>query len=156
MKSILLVGTHHKGCQIRPQTGPRDGSDAFKQFLLEVALRKNTVKTIAEEMSAEALMGRNTVGQEIANEKNLSHILCEPNCYEREILKISKDNTPLDIKKREKEWLRRLNDCKYPVLFICGSSHVSSFSTICRDGGVSPIVVTEDFEPQIPLDRRIF
>jgi hypothetical protein len=93
------------------------------------------VQTIAEEISVEGLLGRRTVCDEVAEEENLSHILCDPTRSERQALNISKDNTPSDDKKRETEWLRRLvQSCRFPVLFVCGANHVCSFAQLCRDG----------------------
>jgi hypothetical protein len=157
MRAIFIVGTGHQAYQTRPSCGPQDGADAFRRHILQI-LQRHPCKTIAEEMSTEALGGCRTVGSEVAQEGSLSHILCDPTCLERQALKISKDNTPLDIAKREAEWLRRLNDPStiYPVLFLCGAHHASSFAQLCRDQGLEPTIVTCNFEaPEIPLDRRI-
>jgi hypothetical protein len=120
-------------------------------------VRTHAVQSIAEEMSIEPLRGRHTVCDEVAKKENLFHILCDPTCSERQALGISKENTPSDDEKREKEWLRRLmQSCRYPVLFVCGANHVCSFAQLCRDQGLVPTIVTDDFEaPEIPLDRLI-
>jgi hypothetical protein len=157
LKTILIVGTSHEAYQIRPQCGPQDGADAFKQYILQT-VQTHGVKTVAEEMSVEALRGRRTVCDEVAEEDKLLHILCDPAGSERQALNISKDNTPSDDKKRETEWLRRLvaASCRYPVLFVCGAKHVCSFAQLCRDEGLMSTVVRDDFEaPDIPLERRI-
>jgi hypothetical protein len=123
MKAIFIVGTGHQAYQKRPRCGPQDGADAFKRHILQI-VQTHACKTIAEEMSTEAPGGCRTVGHEVAKEENLSHILCDPTCLERQALGISKDNTPLDIAKREDEWLRRLvYSGIYPVLFLCGAHH---------------------------------
>jgi hypothetical protein len=155
MKPIFIVGTSHEGFQIRPQSGPQDGADAFKRYVLQMA-RTYSVLTVAEEMSSEALKGRRTICDEVAKEENLSHVMCDLTSCERETLGISKENTPSDAQKREKEWLRRLEPCKFPVLFVCGANHVCSFAQRCRDKGLVPTIVNCDFKaPEIPLDRRI-
>jgi hypothetical protein len=157
MKAIFIVGTNHEGYQIRPQCGPEDGADAFKQHVLQTA-RTHAVQTIAEEMSWEPLRGRRTVCHEVAKEEHLAHIMCDPTSSERQALGISKENTPLDNEKREKEWLRRvkMQSCRYPVLFVCGANHVFSLSRLCQDEGLVPTIVNYDFEaPEIPLERRI-
>lgn len=155
MKPIFIVGTSHESYQIRPRCGPQDGADTFKQYISQAA-RTHSVKTVAEEMSLEALKGRLTVCDEVAKEENLSHILCDPTYSERAALGISKEDTPSNAKKREKEWLRRLEPCIFPVLFVCGANHVCSFAQLCRDEGLVPTIVDCDFEaPEIPLDRRI-
>ena len=92
MKAIFLVGTSHEAYQIRPKSAPQDGADAFKRYV-QKAVRTYAVQSIAEEMSAQALNDRHTVCQEVADENNLSHILCDPTCSERQSLGISKDNT---------------------------------------------------------------
>jgi hypothetical protein len=157
MKDILIIGTSHKGYQIRPRCDLQDCADAFKRYLL-TTVQKCAVQTVAEEMSLEALGIRHTVGKEIATERKLRHIYCDPNCSERQSLGISKDDTPTDYRKREEEWLRRVvQSCTYPVLFVCGACHVDSFANLCRDKGLTPAVVNRDFEDStIPLDRRIF
>jgi hypothetical protein len=44
----------------------------------------------------------------------------------------------------------------YPVLFLCGADHVSSFAKLCRDHGLETTIVTCSFEaPELPLARRI-
>jgi hypothetical protein len=156
VQAIFIAGTSHEGYQIRPQYGPHDGAEAFKQYVLQT-VRTHAVQTVAEEMSIEGLRGRRTVCDEVAEEETLVHIMCDPTRYERQALDISKDNTPSDDKRREKEWLRRLvQSCRYPVLFVCGANHVLSFAQLCRTQGLVPIVVNRDFEaPEIPLDRRI-
>ena len=156
MTAIFIVGTGHQAYQTRPRCGPQDGADAFKRHILQI-VQTRPCKTIAEEMSTEASGGCRTVGFEVAKEENLSHILCDPTCSERQALGISKDNTPLDIAKRENEWLRRLvYSGIYPVLFLCGAHHVCSFAQLCRDQGLEPTIVTRNFEaPEIPLDHRI-
>ena len=127
----------------------------LRNLKLLFSTRRNS--SIAEEMSIEASGDCRTVGFEVAKEENLSHILCDPTCSERQALGISKDNTPLDIAKRENEWLRRLAYSGiYPVLFLCGAHHVCSFAQLCRHQGLEPTIVTRNFEaPEIPLERRI-
>lgn len=157
MKAIFLVGTSHEAYQIRPKSAPQDGADAFKRYV-QKAVRTYAVQSIAEEMSAQALNDRHTVCQEVADENNLSHILCDPTCSERQSLGISKDNTSDDNMKREKEWLHRLvvQSCKYPALFVCGANHVCSFAQLCQNYGLVPTILNNDFEaPEIPFDRRI-
>ena len=156
MKAILIVGTSHEQYQIRPQCGPQDGADAFKQHV-EQTLKTHTVQSIAEEMSIEGLRGRCTVCDEIAKERKLPHILCDPTRLERYDLGITEGNSPSDDEKREKEWLRRIvQSCRYPVLFVCGANHVCSFAQLCQNEGLVPTIVTYDFEaPKIPIDRRI-
>jgi len=153
---IFIVGTSHEAYQIRPQDGPQDGADAFTQHVLQL-VRTHACATIAEEMSVEPLRGRSTVGYEVAEEENLFHIFCDPTCSERQALGISKDHTPLNAEKREKEWLRRMRSCIYPVLFVCGANHVCSFAERCRYEGLAPTIATYNFEAsEIPLARRIF
>jgi len=127
MAKIYIVGTSHESYQIRPRDAPNDGANAFKDHLRN-AVHKCAVRLIAEEMSIEVLQGRSTVGCEIAKEENLFHVLCDPTRAERLALGISECNTDSDIMKRENEWLSRIAQCgEYPVLFVCGANHVSSF-----------------------------
>jgi len=115
------------------------------------------IQTIAEEMSVEALNGRVTVCQEIANEAHIKHVLCDPTSLERQALGISAHNTPFDSKKREGEWFRRLSQgYAYPVLFVSGAAHVDAFAMLCRERGMHPYIVNPDFEASgILLDRQI-
>jgi hypothetical protein len=156
MNAIFIVGTSHEAYQTRSRCGPHDGAEAFKRHILQI-LQAHACNIIAEEMSDEVLLGRNTVGQEVAKAQNLFHILCDPTSSERLVLGISKDNTSSDRAKRENEWLRRIVYFgKYPVLFLCGATHVCSFARRCRSGGLETTVVTCNFEAsEIPLDRRI-
>ena len=156
LKSIFIVGTGHQAYQTRPRCGPQDGADAFKLYIQKM-LRLHACRTIAEEMSIEALGGRKTVGAEVATEENLIHIFCDPTRSERQSLGIAEDSTQLEISRRENEWLRRVEHCGiYPILFVCGANHVYSFAQICRDHGLASTILTSDFEvPEIPLDRRI-
>jgi hypothetical protein len=153
MREIFIVGTSHERYQIRPSGRQQDGANAFRRHVLQT-VQSWRVQTIAEEMSEEGLRGRRTVCGEVAKDESLSHILCDPNRSEREALGIS-ENTPSDNEKREKEWLRRLQSSRYPVLFVCGATHVGSFARCCGDEGLVPTIVTDDFEaPGIPLDRQ--
>jgi hypothetical protein len=151
MKEIFIAGTSHERYQIRILV--QDGADAFRRHVLQT-VRSWRVQTIAGEMSEEGLKGRRTVCDEVAKDEGLSHIFCDPNCSQREALGISKENTPSDIEKREKEWLRRLQSPTYPVLFVCGANHVGSFARCCRDDGLVPTIVTDNFEARIPLDQQ--
>jgi hypothetical protein len=150
MKAIFIVGTSHNAYQVRPQNGPPDGADAFKRYLQQV-VQSRAMQTIAEEMSNESPQGRQTVGHEVAEERHLSHLLCDPDSSERIALGISKADTD----KRELEWLRRLTNAKYPVLFVCGATHVDSFVRHCQKGGLASTIEEQDFEVPLPLEARI-
>lgn len=93
---------------------------------------------------------------EVAEERKLSHVLCDPNTSERNSLGISSEGTQNDNERREQEWLRRLGiGVNSPVLFICGANHAQSFAGLCSQNGLQAIVVTGNFEDSsIPLDRR--
>ena len=144
----------HEQYQIRPQCGPRDGADAFKQYVLQV-VRTHAVVTVAEEMSVEALRGRHTVGREVAKEAKLSHLFFDPTVSERKALGISRDDAFSGML-REGEWLRRLKDhSKYPVLFVCGANHVNSFARLCLNEKLTPTILNDDFEADILLECRI-
>lgn len=155
-KRIFVVGTSHHQYQVRPDSGPHDGANAFKRYLLET-VTTYAIQTIAEEMSVEALNGRLTVGHEIAIEMNLKHALCDPSSLERQVLGISPRGTLLDNMRREAEWLRRLSQgCPHPILFVSGAAHVASFAELCTAGGLQSVILNPDFEVLgIPLDQRI-
>jgi hypothetical protein len=87
--------------------------------------------------------------KEVANELGIFHSFCEPNNAERKVLGITGD----DWFQRESEWLVRLRKVEFPVLFICGSYHVDSFSTGCIYAWIETRILERNWAPvnRIPL-----
>jgi hypothetical protein len=172
---VHIIGTSHgyqfgAGWTVGSVTCSQDDADAFQSFLVSSA-RAVHATAICEELSREALaaVGSTVSMPEIvAANLGLPHLFCDPNIWERRTLEILDDNyvlyqalssdTPRPIEagiqtrisqqwqKREAEWYRRIIDAgNTPILFICGSDHVVSFSTLLQSKGAQVSVVCQDW-----------
>ena len=166
--TVVLVGTSHI-YQTAEERCPLQNAQDFQHFLSE-ACRQYDIRTVAEEMNAEALaeVGRNeSTPQRVANKLSLTHLFCDPDRGERNRLgllqendvkiqaffgRISNDEIARRIRdeygKREHYWLERLRTVKHwPVLFICGANHVMSFEAILEADGFSVRRIADDWAP---------
>jgi len=148
---VVLIGTNH--------TIQRDrGRTDFTQYVDE-SIRKNGVKSVAEEINVE------TSTSDIAREIGLEYLVIEPTPEERVALEIPSlgqiensifmdfdDPNSLEAKEelskrkensyrtREEEWLKRINTLQAsPTLIICGAHHFSSFKTLLQQNGYEVI-----------------
>jgi hypothetical protein len=171
-RKLFLIGTHHNyqygvgssygdGCSL-------DEESAFRR-LVDSAARKLAVRALAEELNEDGLTEhgvQRSVLQQQAAALELQHCFCEPGRAERAALGIhSRTNvrsTALmrgwaeeevtrrqlaEFRKRESVWcdrLLRLNT--WPVLFVCGADHVSSFSFLLLERGLEVQVLESCWE----------
>lgn len=158
---IIVVGTSHT---IQTTTSE------LKPFLDNLC-REFKVCVVAEEMSKEALAENNctaSIPMQVASALRVPHLFCDPNREERARLEIHQEN---DIRieaflstvtseteiaariaeshtKRERYWLEQLRNLNtWPVLFICGADHVTSFCQLLRQEGIAMHVAAEDWIP---------
>lgn len=154
-KIIIIVGTNHE-FQWADKCRLLEEIDKFRDYLSRL-VKKYNIRAIAEEMSIEALK---TNGQEesipfkIAQSYQISHQYSDPTLDEQSKLNImnegtieyygkykynwSKDEIQDRIKaayrKREAVWIKKIQDLNtWPLLFVCGSEHVTPFcSQLCE------------------------
>jgi hypothetical protein len=157
---IIVVGTSHT-IQI--------ADPALKPFL-ERLCRDFNIRAMAEEMNEEALAETNctsSIPMQIASALKMPHMFCDPNRTERAKLGIHQENefriqawlsssTLSDSElaarvtesyaMRERYWLEQLRELKvWPVLFICGADHVSSFCELLKQQSIAAHVAAEDW-----------
>ncbi len=133
-------------------------------------IRSVRPQCLAEELSIAAV---NEAGKEvsvlkrIASECGVLHLYCDPDRIERAMLNIYEENHLLLAKfpeeadpdwveaelrqcvlRREREWLRRIIDSsRDSTLFVCGSSHVTSFFLhLAGDAGLEVVCHFENWE----------
>jgi hypothetical protein len=167
---VILVGTDHT-FQTPPNNAHLPANEAFRLAIRHICLQ-HKVKAIAEEMNQMALEERRTtqsVPQQLSAELNLHHLFAEPNRDERRLLGIN----PEEINKikaqgwkngwtqkqidavdnesdriREREWLRRIQNLNtWPLLFICGADHFTSFAILLRKAGMTVLEAFQDWAP---------
>jgi len=166
---LYIVGTHHKH-----QFGhcsafdPKEQAcDAFAAYLKHEC-QSLCIQIVAEEMCSDARRKwdiQQTVPQSIACELGISHADCDPNEEERiglgiqnegrvrmfgqindQAEKTVKRNIRLEYDKREQEWIRRLGQLScQSVLFVCGTSHSTTFAEKTRQCGWNTITITEEW-----------
>ena len=166
--SVAIVGTSHS-----LQVGLCGDSLAheFTEFLSGVCDRV-PIRAIAEELSAEALVekGRTTsLAMRVAQDRGLPHRLCDPSQRLRANLGIRQENDlalspgwkslsqaqrtahlKAEDAKRERYWLEQLRELDvWPVLFVCGAFHVSSFVAILGAAEIASSVEILDWPVDI-------
>lgn len=174
MQTVVLVGTDHNFQ--RPVEGPYSLGIAQFRAKIQELCAENQLEGIAEEMSVSALEEHNvteSVAQQVCASLGLRHQYSDPASYaERYALGIHKDNdirvehvfsdwtqeqieadvltrgrVPSD-RIRENYWLRKVLEFDvWPLLFICGANHFTSFSTLLRTSGISVVEAYADWEP---------
>ena len=160
MNVTIVIGTSHT-----IQT-----SDQQLKPFLESLCRQFQVRAMAEEMNKEALAENGcaaSIPMQVASELQIPHRFCDPNRAERGKLGIRQEN---DIRaqafvsnstlseseiaariaeshaKRERYWLEQIRDLDvWPVLFICGADHVTSFCRLLEQQGIATHIVAEDW-----------
>ena len=163
---VVLVGTSHS---IQMATGGtcQQLVDRFEAFLTNLCATKG-IRGVAEELNPEALALRNrstSIPQRIAVARKLEHRFCDPNRQERADLGIVEE-TQIEMKAwvhewsknetatqqtmhrtmRERLWLRELNRMEqWPVLFVCGANHMSSFQQILEQDNITVCVAAKDW-----------
>lgn len=171
MRKVFIIGTNHVyqfggGAVFKGATCSPEQENKFRQLLIK-ACRSYGVVAIGEELSDDALTEKNlteSVPRNEARALSLAHRYCDPNGKERIRLGIRDDSyiratgqmsgksealideeVLAERKKREPYWcdqLSALDAC--PVLFVCGSWHVPSFSVLLRQSGADAIILEHD------------
>jgi hypothetical protein len=164
MNRIVLIGTSHKY-----QLPDNADASAFAN-LIRSSIDSSDAAAIAEEMSLEALAQKGasqSICSEVANERAIRHLYCDPDNETRNRLTIQGENdirlagffnnlSEGEIEKnihashdrRELYWLSRILQFNcWPIIFICGANHVDSFSAKIRAGNLSPEVLERDWSP---------
>lgn len=168
MPAVLIVGTNHEFQRATPNVSP-DAIDAFRDYL-RCVVAANGVVVIAEEMSSAALAENGlaqSVAQGIAGELGIAHDLADPSPEDRGRLGIQQRNEielagffaggdPNEIEARvrrsydirEDFWASRLAASdRFPVVFICGASHVYTFREKLLTLGHDALVLAENWAP---------
>ncbi len=163
-KKVILIGTSHTF-----QRAGNKGSAEFEQFIRQVAA-EHKVLAIAEEMSPEALRDgepAKSVCHLIAADLILHHRFCDPETEERNAAGIvgvqqiqiagwqhhdGQDGewAQAEIKashdKREAIWLSRMQELDvWPLLFVCGANHATSFSEKLEAATIAVELIAEDW-----------
>ena len=157
---VIVVGTNHS-LQL---------ANLELKSVLEGLCHVFNVRAIGEEMSEEALAEKScaaSIPMQIAAAFQLAHRLCDPNTAERATLGIRQEGQirmavwpsryPLpepevirllkeSYEIRERYWLEQLRSLNvWPVLFICGSDHVTSFCRLLKQQSIQTHVAAEDW-----------
>ncbi len=140
MKSVYLVGTAHR---IQRRGACEKPADHPFHEMLDGLVERFKISGIGEEMSEEALSGRESVARDVAKMNGIPHRLCDPNRAERSVLGIGSHDP-----KRERYWLDQIIHFDvFPMLFILGAEHVMRFQSLLGDAGFDVVIVHEDWEP---------
>lgn len=176
MQTVVLVGTDHNFQ--RSVNGPHaEGIAQFRIWIQELCLRHH-LAAIAEEMSLYALEENNateSVAQQVCALLGLRHQFSDPaSREERYKLGIRQDNdiraehmfddwtqeqieadvlargrVPSD-RIRENFWLRKVQELDvWPLLFICGANHFTSFAALLKASCINVVVAHPDWEPSV-------
>lgn len=112
----------------------------FESYLEKIA-KERDIEVIAEEFNESALKKSKTEtcsARKVAQALGIEHRFVDPTHEERTLLKIENDN------QREREWLNRLQDLsERNVLFICGNSHLQSFSQLLTEKGFEVRILSD-------------
>lgn len=158
MKKVILIGTSHT-----IQRG--DGQKNSFYSYVEQLCRTHKVKAIAEEIDIEQSVAKN-----VSSSLGIRHKIIEPTPNELEGLGIEQvhkieyqlmslydidewpENPEAEVnrelasriqdtyRKRELEWLKRINELDiWPVLIICGASHYEPFYKLLVSSGIDVV-----------------
>lgn len=125
---VLIIGADHR-IQWIPFSSGLEWSSKIEEFIAEIQTqcKSRNVELVAEEFNDYFIMSSNATDSTArcaATGLGVPHLFCDPDPQERERLHIETDNC------REEEWLRRLvSSGKTRILFICGDSHVDTFTS---------------------------
>lgn len=167
MKKVVLIGTEHGKFQMAKRD--TDEAQLFYSTLIEQCSTHH-IAALAEEMDVVALQKRgadDTVAHRVAMKLGLNHQYSDVPPDVRRKLGIPESTQQIEIdgfynsasreqieaeerrsnEVREKYWLERLNEANlWPVLFVCGASHVESFSELMRRDGIDVTLAFRDWK----------
>ncbi len=154
-KIVIIVGTNHE-FQWSDKCRSDDEIDKFRNYL-SFLVKKHNIHAIAEEMNKEALNKNGQVESipfQVAQSFNIDHQYSDPTTDEQSELGIMNEGTiefygkyrnnwsreeiqdriEKEYRKREAVWLTRIKLLnKWPLLFVCGSEHVTPFcNKLCK------------------------
>jgi hypothetical protein len=161
---VILVGTAHT-IQL--------SSEEFGVFV-EALCRRHCVRALAEELSYEAMLARDVSSSiciGVAARLKVPHVFCDPDTQERLRLGILQENdiradgfargwsageiqlqVEHSYRKRERNWSNRLQSLnRWPVLFVCGASHVKNFVQVLSHADIGAYVAALDWSATAEL-----
>lgn len=164
-RKVILIGTAH-----HYQESGKPGTHELRAFA-EKCGREFGIRAIGEEMSREALKERNvssSVGADLARTLGMPHRYCDPHRHKRVQIGISQENDirasgflqdwsdeEIDAKiqsarrRREEYWISQIIDLAlWPLLFICGATHIDSLRDLLRTHGIAVQVACQDWAPE--------
>lgn len=147
MSIVYLLGTCHEyQLGSRPLSGSSDEDFAEFRKLLHGYIESHAIRSVAEEMSLEALKKHLATGDSLpcllAEELGLIHRYCDPDQATRKVRSIV---TP---QQREAYWIEQLRLIPiFPVLFIVGADHIESFARLLSESGFQPVKLENDWKP---------
>jgi len=177
-KTAHILGTDHTYQRNDDSCEP----DAIKAFLkyLRTLCNAHGIKAIGEEMSVSALNAHDraeSIPAKFASRNKITHRYCDPSPEEQQAMGIvegpavrlrmrdqhfSEEQVNQLIwkedLKREPYWLTKIQEWEkerdiWPLLFICGSCHVISFSQRLTTIAITVHVAHHNWVPKTPLNR---
>jgi len=165
-KKVFLIGTNHK-YQHNSSFYERvsaEAIDGFKKYISTICW-ENNIKAICEEFHQTDLKKdrERSVPKEIALNLNICHKYCSPSDEEAKRLgweptlfqKRGEPEAEFDRrdwqndKIKEQAWIKNILELnKWPMLFICGSKHIRSFTELLIGSSLNVHVVNENWEHQ--------
>ena len=128
---VYLIGVDHRIQYTNNTCGPewRQDIKSFEDYLVSKT-EEMKIELLAEEFSQENIERNNATGctvKDAAQRCHKQHLFCDPTKSERESEGIDDDD------KRENFWLEKLKNSNASVImFVCGDSHINSFSEKVR------------------------
>jgi hypothetical protein len=162
-EKVLIIGTNHKYQHASNLYEPVEKTALFAfEKMLSNACTENNIIAIGEEFSKKDLKKDSTDSfvKNVADKLGKLHKYCNPTneeenaigykpCLYQQKGETSKDFDKRDWeneKLREKIWLENIvNFDSYPMLFICGSMHVQSFSELLKKNGINSKILFESW-----------
>jgi hypothetical protein len=161
---VYLIGTNHKYQHNSPlyEEVSVEAINEFKNYISKICF-DNGIEAIGEEFHQTDLKkGRErSVSKEIALNLNICHKYCSPSDDEAQMLgwkptlyqKRGESIADFDRrdwendKIKEQGWVQKILDFnKWPLLFICGSKHINSFTKLLYNFSIKAHVVNENWE----------
>lgn len=163
-RDVFLVGTNHKyqhNSSLYEKVCP-DSINKFKQYILSI-YRDKKIQAIGEEMHRSDLMKDRdkSVPEEVALKLGIPHKYCSPSDEEsvklgwKPTLVQKRGETEAEFDERdwgndkikEQGWLQNILEFdKWPLLFICGSKHIESFSNLLSVSSINIHIVNKNWE----------
>jgi len=163
-RTVFLIGTDHKYQHNSPlyEEVSIEAIDEFKDYISKVCC-DNDIEGIGEEFQQTDLKKdrERSVPKEIALNLKICHKYCSPSDDETQMLgwqptlyqKRRESIAEFDIRDWENDkikeygWIQNILDLnRWPLLFICGSKHINSFTHLLSNSSIKVHVVNENWE----------